>query len=254
MTSRNLSPPPNLDIAAVALFLDFDGTLVEFDKDPGAVHLPLPLCRVIESLSVAAGGALALVSGRPLAQLDGFFAPLVLPAAGLHGLEHRRADGRLIRTGLDPKILDESRVHLRAFADLTPGILLEDKGTTLVLHYRRAPEQAARAEEVATQTCRRAAGALEILRGKMVFELRPPGSDKGDAIAGFMDEPPFSGRRPVFAGDDITDEAGFIAVNDLGGISILVGDADRPTAARHALPDVGAVRGWLTSLVPFRAA
>jgi trehalose 6-phosphate phosphatase len=245
-----LPAPPRLQAGAIALFLDVDGTLLEIEREPGAVHVPERLCRTLEELQLASDGALALVSGRTLEQLDRLFAPLRLSAAGLHGLERRNVLRHSVERRMpDPAVLRRARARLAAFAATVDGVLLEDKGLTLALHYRMAPEAAARAVAVAEAAAADSAGALVLLRGKMVCELTPPDVDKGQAIAAFMTEPPFDGRCPVFAGDDITDEAGFVAINDLGGVSVRIGDG-RSTAAAYRLADVAAVQIWLRQLLP----
>jgi trehalose 6-phosphate phosphatase len=237
----------------IALFLDVDGTLLEIEREPGAVHVPEGLCRILGQLQAATGGALALVSGRTLDQLDRLFSPLCLCAAGLHGLERRNLGSQVRRAAPDPAILARARARLAAFAAATPGILLEDKGLTLALHYRKAPAAAAAAIAAAEAAVAESAGGLVLLRGKMVCELKPPGADKGQAIAAFMAEPPFAGRLQVFAGDDLTDEAGFAAINRLGGISIRIGGAS-PTAATYGHRDVAAVQSWLLELLDSEVA
>lgn len=249
-----LPTPPPVALTGTALFLDVDGTLLEIEREPGAVHVPEALCRVLADLQVAIGGALALVSGRSIAQLDHLFSPLRLHAAGLHGLERRHLDAGLTRAAPDPHIFADARHHLAAFAARHRGVLLEDKGLTLALHYRNAPAQATAAEAMARAAVTASEGALVLLAGKMVFEIKPPGTDKGRAIAAFMAEPPFAGRRPVFAGDDVTDEAGFAAINDRGGIAIRIGNDGRSTAARHGLADVQAMQRWLHELLAAQAA
>ena len=248
-----LPSPPPLRGADIALFLDVDGTLLEIEREPGAVHVPDQLCRVLEDLQSTTAGALALVSGRSLQQLDRLFSPLILSAAGLHGLERRNLCVGIERAAPNPAILKRARERLAAFADSTEGVLLEDKELTLALHYRNAPTAAAAAFGVAEAAVAASGGALALLRGKMVLELKPPGVDKGVAIAAFMDESPFAGRRPVFAGDDMTDEAGFATINEMGGISIRIGDGS-PTAATYGHDDVAAVQTWLLELVRVEAA
>jgi trehalose 6-phosphate phosphatase len=251
-TALNLPSPPRLRAADIALFLDADGTLLEIEREPGAVHVPKPLCHVLEGLQSATGGALALVSGRSLEQLDRLFAPLRLSAAGLHGLERRNLEVGVARASPDPAVLERARRRLAAFADATAGALLEDKGLTLALHYRKAPAAARAAVRVAQAAVADSDGALVLLRGKMVCELKPPGVDKGQAIAAFMNEPPFAGRRPVFAGDDVTDEAGFVTINEMGGVSIRIGDGSR-TTARFGHENVTAMRIWLLDLLRVEA-
>lgn len=248
--SADLRPrPPLLALDTIALFLDVDGTLVEIVSEPGGVHVPDDLCRLLERLKVATGGALALVSGRPLAQLDALFSPLRLNAAGLHGLERRNLRTETVRATPRPEVLDHARNRLGTFAAQYRDLLLEDKGLTLALHYRNVPQLYEKAEAVAREVAAESDGALMLLAGKMVLELKPPDADKGNAIAAFMGEPPFVGRTPVFVGDDVTDEAGFGVVNQQGGVSIRIGDDDRPTEARFGLPDVAAMQTWLAELL-----
>ena len=153
----------------------------------------------------------------------------------------------------DRAAFERARRRLAGFAEATEGVLLEDKGLTLALHYRNAPAAARGAVAVAEAAAAASAGALVLLRGKMVCELMPPGFDKGRAIAAFMAEPPFAGRRPVFAGDDLTDEAGFVAINRIGGVSIRIGNGS-PTAARFAHESVTAMQAWLLDLLTVEAA
>ena len=249
----SLPPPPRLRAADIALFLDVDGTLLEIEREPGAVHVPDRLCRILEHLQGATSGALALVSGRSLEQLDRLFSPLCFSAAGLHGLERRNLALGTVRAAPDPKVCEKARRRLAAFADLNEGILLEDKALTLALHYRNAPELAEATIAVAEQAVAESAGALVLLHGKMVCELKPPGIDKGRAIAAFLEERPFVGRRPVFAGDDLTDEAGFATINERGGVSVRIGES-RPTAAMFGHRDVAAVQTWLVELLEDEAA
>jgi trehalose 6-phosphate phosphatase len=249
----NLPPPPRLRAADIALFLDVDGTLLEIEREPGAVHVPERLCRILEQLQGATGGALALVSGRSLHQLDHLFSPLHFSAAGLHGLERRNLGRTTIRAAPDWEALEKARRPLAAFGEVNEGILLEDKVLTLALHYRNAPQLADAATALAEQAVAESAGALVLLHGKMVCELKPPGMDKGRAIAAFLEESPFVGRRPVFAGDDLTDEAGFAAINERGGVSIRIGE-NRATAALFGHRDVAAVQTWLLELLEDEAA
>jgi trehalose 6-phosphate phosphatase len=249
----DLPSPPRLRAGDIALFLDVDGTLLEIEREPGAVHVPERLCRILEDLHAATAGALALVSGRSLEQLDELFSPLCLSAAGLHGLERRNLGFKVERAAPEPAIFARARSRLAAFAEATEGVLIEDKGLTLALHYRNAPAAAAAAIAQAEAAVAESEGALVLLRGKMVCELKPPGADKGRAIAAFMDEPPFAGRRPVFAGDDLTDEAGFAAINRMGGVSIRIG-AGGPTAATFGHEDVAAVQTWLLEILKAEAA
>ena len=246
-TPTSLPCPPRLCAADIALFLDVDGTLLEIAPEPGAVQVPARLRCILEQLRSATGGALALVSGRSLDRIDRLFAPLRLRAAGLHGLERRNLGLQVERATPDPAALDRARFRLATFAAAHDGVLLEDKKLTLALHYRKAPELADVAAAAAGAAVAESAGALVLLHGKMVCELKPPGVDKGRAIAAFLEEPPFAGRVPVFAGDDVTDEAGFVTVNQQGGVSIRIGGP--PTAAAYGLPNVPALHAWLRELL-----
>ena len=245
--------PPRLRASEIALFLDVDGTLLEIEREPGAVHVPERLCRILERLQFATGGALALVSGRTLDQLDALFSPLRLSAAGLHGLERRNLGVKTETAAPDPAAVERARRRLAEFADAHDGVLLEDKGLTLALHYRKAPDAADAAVAAAETATAESEGALVLLHGKMVCELKPPGIDKGRAIAAFLDEPPFAGRPPVFAGDDVTDEAGFATINQRGGVSIRIGDG-RPSAAAYGCPNVAALQAWLLALLRTEAS
>jgi trehalose 6-phosphate phosphatase len=250
MTTAALPPPPHLRPAEIAVFLDVDGTLLEIEHEPDAVVVPKGLLSVLRALHEATGGALALVSGRPLEQLDHLFAPLRLNAAGLHGLERRNLIAGTTRAERKPALFDEARDELARFAGARPGVMLEDKGLTLALHYRGAPDQRDSAARAVHGLAEASAGALIVLAGKMVFELKPPGVDKGHAIEAFLEEPPFAGRRPVFAGDDVTDEAGFRVVNAAGGLSIRVGTpGERASAAVRCLDDVSTMHAWLAGLI-----
>ncbi|MQA64684.1 MAG: trehalose-phosphatase [Alphaproteobacteria bacterium] len=236
-------PLPTPD-ALWAFFLDVDGTLGDIAPTPSAVviadHVPDTLTR----LAALSGGAVALVSGRTITEVDRLFAPLHLPVAGLHGLERRNAADRISRPVTNPAPLESTRHALQDFASAHPGTLVEDKGISIALHFRGAAGAEKEAEGLVTALLARHGAALELQRGKMVLELRPRGADKGTAIRAFMAEPPFAGRIPVFVGDDVTDEAGFATINDLDGISIRVGDGT-DTCARYVGASVAAIHRWL---------
>ena len=227
-----------------ALFLDVDGTLLQIAHHPQAVRVPPHLLTALERLTKRFGGALALISGRSIANLDELFAPLQLPCAGVHGLERRGADAVVHRDDTTA-LLTPLRAPLADFARGHPGLLLEDKGQSLALHFRNAPACASEAETLLRRLIAASGSSLELKPGKMVLEVTPGNADKGTAIAAFMQEPPFAGRRPVFIGDDVTDEDGFAVVNAQGGLSIRVGEPDAPSAARHCLADEAAVLTWL---------
>lgn len=234
-----------------ALFLDVDGTLLPIAATPEAVQPDPALLPLIERLRRASGGALAVVSGRSLASLDRLFAPLRLAAAGLHGRERRRADGSLVPHPEASALLQRLRPRLAAYAEARAGLLLEDKGGSLALHYRQAPERGPALRRFARRLGR-IEPELQVLMGRKVVELQPRGADKGKAIEAFLAEPPFAGGRPVFAGDDTTDEHGFAAVNALGGLSLRVVDQETrrraTSAARYSLAGVGAMHRWLEAV------
>lgn len=225
-----------------ALFLDVDGCLLDLADQPDAVRVPPRLRTTLQALGDRLGGALALVSGRPLAGLDALFAPARFSGAGLHGLERRNGNASSPPPER-PVVMDAVRAEAHGIAARFPGALVEDKGPALGLHWRGAPEAKESLRGFAEAALPRLPG-YRLQHGNHVVELRPDGSDKGNAIEALLAEPPFRGRVPVFAGDDITDESGFAVVNARAGISVLVGDRE-PSAAHFALPGPEAVRRWL---------
>lgn len=229
-----------------ALFLDIDGTLLPIVETPSAVHPDARLNRLLEKLILALDGAVALISGRPLDNVARLFAPLTLPAAGQHGLERRDARGGVHRHKFDRRPLERMAHAARALMTSNPGLELEDKGMSLALHFRRAPQLAGLVRETLARHLPESGSGLVMQPGKMVMEVKPAGRDKGIAVREFMAEEPFRGRRPVFVGDDVTDEFGFRVVNELGGLTVKVGGGE--TAARWRLPEVGEVRDWLAAL------
>lgn len=229
-----------------ALFLDVDGTLLEITDPPDAVVVPDRLISVLGKLAPLLDGALAVISGRRLDDLDRLFVSLGLPAAGIHGLERRAADGRRYILG-EVESLDPFREPLTEFAEMYDGAFVEDKDRALALHYRGAPEAETPARRLVARLLARHGEVFRVIDGKMVFEIKPKLADKGRAVAGFTDEPPFRGRRPVFVGDDVTDEDAFRVVNERDGLSILVGERPDSTA-RYLLANVDAVLAWLEGL------
>lgn len=189
-------------------------------------------------------GALALVSGRTVASIDRLFAPSMFAAAGQHGFERRNHAGQLWQGAIDAQVLAAARAMLQTVQARHRGVQLEDKGGNLALHYRSAPQlrDDLHAELLAVQ--QQFAAHLELVPGKYALELVSAGHSKRTAIEAFMREAPFAGRTPVFIGDDVADEAGFAAVNELGGYSIRVGDAAH-TVARYRFSNVTAVLDWL---------
>jgi trehalose 6-phosphate phosphatase len=248
MDATRLTPPaPQKDWV---YFLDFDGTLVDIAEDPEGIRVERELVRLLAEVSRITDGGVILVSGRAIADLDLHLHPLKLPSAGLHGLEYRMiADGPVMRNTAGNGQLDPARRELAAFAAAWDGVLLEDKGASLALHYRRAPEAAAAAKDAAENACRKLGGTFICLAGKMVYEVKPRDAHKGQAIARFLGRNALARRRPVFLGDDVTDEDGFRACNDEQGISIRVGDPRTETLARYRLENVGQVEAWLGQMI-----
>lgn len=232
-----------------ALFLDFDGTLVEVASQPEAVVVPAALTGVLAGLYRQLGGALALVSGRRLLDLDTFLAPLQLPSAVEHGAQRRNAEGLLISA--PPPDMRHVLRAAEGLLELHPGLRLERKNLALSLHYRHAPELEGLCMQVMRAAVERSSG-LDLMQGKCVIDLKPIGVSKGTAIAAFMTEAPFAGRQPVFAGDDITDESGFAQVQQMGGYAVKVGPEH--TIARHRCAGVTQMIAWLQSATPAAAA
>ena len=249
--SASPAPPACPGAAAWALFLDFDGTLTDLAATPDAVVVTPRLRSVLAACAEALDGAVALVSGRPIAALDALLDPLRLPAAGLHGLERRLPDGAVEHAAPahHGPGLSGLRARLEALVREDGRLLLEDKEASLALHFRRAPERERALRALVADAAPRHDG-YEILHGKMVVEVKPAHANKGDAIARYLETPPFAGRRPVFAGDDVTDEDGFDAVNRLGGISVKVGAGESRAACR--VPDADALLDWLATIADVR--
>ena len=226
-----------------AFFLDLDGTLLEIAQTPDAVDADYSELALIGRLREAALGAVAVISGRSLSQIDRILAPLVVAAAGQHGAERRDAEGVRHRYRFPANVLRPVAVGIRSFASSHKGLVFEDKGASVALHYRLAPQLAAAAHAKVREAAEPLGDQVEVQGGKMVVELKPAGCDKGKAIAEFMRESPFQGRVPVFLGDDVTDEYGFRVVNAMGGHTVKVGEG--PSCARWRLENPAAARAWL---------
>jgi trehalose 6-phosphate phosphatase len=228
------------------LFLDVDGTLLDLAPTPGAVVVEPALLVLLGRVRDAAGGALALVSGRTLVDLDRLFGKLQLPSAGLHGCERRNAQGHLDVADVVHEQLADVRVGLRELVDRHPGLLLEDKGAGLALHFQGARE---REHELRAEVALLAAPLVPtfaLLDGHAVIEIKPAVYTKDSAVTAFMQEAPFAGRSPIFIGDDITDYGGFEAVRRAQGMAIAVGPR---VTSEWWLPGPAAVRRWLEQLV-----
>jgi trehalose 6-phosphate phosphatase len=253
LPERRAHPPPMPAFQrAWALFLDIDGTLLEIAETPGQVHADRADHKLVQSVRDAAGGAAALISGRSIAVIDELFHPIKMPAAGLHGIERRDPGGKVHRPALPFEMLQYAAATLREFARNHEGLVLENKGYSLALHYRLAPELEQSAHLQVLEVAKTLGDWVEVQGGKMVAELKPAGRNKGIAIEEFMREKPFAGRVPVFIGDDLTDEHGFQVVNRLGGHSIKVGP--EPSAATWRIKDPRSVRAWLRDWVRYCSA
>jgi trehalose 6-phosphate phosphatase len=231
-----------LDLASMALFLDVDGTLVEFAATPDAVETPDSLIENLASLEPRLDGALALVSGRPIAQLDALFAPLKLRASGVHGGEFRHAPGGKIVSPAREPLDDEAWRDLCRVVENFPILLLENKRYSFAVHYRGSEADALPLKTALRAMIERRRGpALELIEGRLVFEVKLAGFDKGRAIDLFMSNEPFAGRVPVFIADDALDRPGFERALALGGRAYSVG---------REMPDVS---GWFSTPASVRA-
>jgi trehalose 6-phosphate phosphatase len=234
-----LDPPPDLSLSA-CLFLDFDGTLVELAPLPDQVRVSAAAISVVRMLYARLGGAVAVITGRHLHDVDRLLAPLCLPGAGVHGAELRFPDGSLRNQhgNADTAALVRS---LRQRFGANPRLLIEDKGAAVALHFRQAPEMAQECIDAMREQA--AVHGLATVYGKQVIEARPAGVNKGSALRELAACPPFAGRMPIFVGDDVTDEDGFEAVAALGGYGVKVGPG--ATHAEFRCPTVIDVHAWL---------
>jgi trehalose 6-phosphate phosphatase len=246
--AADMAALPLMDPAQTAFFFDFDGTLAEIVDDPQAVSISEALRSDLAALQHAAGQAVAVVSGREIATLDRFLAPLALPLGGAHGAERRNALGEISRIDVDTALLDRLEASLATMAASHDGLIVERKRSSVALHFRRRPDLAAACEALVRDLAGQA-DAVSLLAGKMVFELKLSGRTKGDLIAAFMAEKPFAGRRPVYFGDDITDEDAFRVLPRWNGVSVKIGDGK--TAARHRLASPAALHAWIADLLAF---
>ncbi|KQY26528.1 haloacid dehalogenase [Caulobacter sp. Root1455] len=235
-----MPPPPAALPLRAALFLDLDGTLAPIMPRPEQVGPDARRAALLDDLTRALEGRVAVVSGRALADVDRILEDRVKSVAAVHGLVRRGAHG-VDRIQPHPD-LDHARDVLRDLSRGDKGLLFEDKDLSVALHYRNVPSAADAVIEAAERLARSSHLVLQL--GDMVAELRTPGQDKGKSVAAFLREAPFDGATPVFVGDDLTDEDGFAAAARLGGYGVLVGP-ERPTQAAYRLSDCDAVFGWL---------
>ncbi|MGH8161718.1 MAG: trehalose-phosphatase [Gammaproteobacteria bacterium] len=250
--SNGNQPPPG-DLVGTpgqwALVLDFDGTLVELAASPDAIRVPAGLPRLLKGLFAHFGGAVAILTGRALGDLDEYLPGLSLPAAGQHGSERRLHPGQRAFVA-DVPALERVRREIAGFQVAHPALQVEDKGASIALHYRAAPAMREAVLTLADRLTEAAGGALEQIEGKCVCELRPTGSNKGGALAAFLAEAPFAERRPLAIGDDLTDEAAFAVALEAKGDAIKVGTGE--TRASWRLGDPREVRAWLAQILDAR--
>jgi trehalose 6-phosphate phosphatase len=237
-----------LSVHQHALFLDFDGTLADIAPHPGAVQVHPDMVSTLRGVYHLFNGALAIVSGRKIAEIDNFLAPLILPAAGEHGVQWRNSLGEFFELNakkLTP-LIDPILRAAQHLASQHPSLLLEQKTAGFALHYRMAPALYTLCWHTLAPMVQRTP-ALALMRGKYVIEVVPSAIDKGTAIHSFLLHPPFEGRTPIFIGDDVTDEAGFAAAQEVGGYGVKVGAG--PSVALHRCPNPAALRAWLEQAV-----
>ncbi len=231
-----------------ALFLDIDGTLLDLAERPDAVAVPTSLPANLGALSRKLGGALALVTGRSLDYADQLFSPTHFPIAGLHGAERRDPNGRVHKATATAEF-ERLKTDLIADTANWAGVLIEDKGAAVAAHYRLAPDRKQALEPLMERALIRAGPNWTIQHGKMVIEIRPASADKGQAVAAFLAQPAFAGRRAIAIGDDVTDEAMFRTVNRFGGFSIRIGPPLPTSEALGFIPSAEALRSIIAALV-----
>ena len=240
-------PADAVDLRRVALLLDVDGTLLDIAPTPAEVVVPSMLPEMLGDLIGRAGGAVALVSGRRIESLDRIFAPLIAPAIGGHGAEMRAATGEPV-LALSPAVLSESLRHeLHLLADVDAGVLVEDKAHSIAVHYRLAPERETFLKLAVKEIVASEPNAnLEFLLGKQVIDIKPKHFSKGSAVRDLMRRKPFAGRKPLFVGDDTTDESVFAILPELKGCGYSVGRPVVGTQGTFASPQD--VRSWLRQI------
>lgn len=237
--------PPLRTLTNHALFLDIDGTLADIASKPSLAFIEPSTIADLSALFVALDGALALVSGRQLEEIDRLTGGSGLPAAGIHGAQLRTRQGTSIASHLEPKIFTQIEADVHDLIRGLDGIMIERKPLAVAIHCRANPDLESHVQSLALSIIPKYA-ALKLITGKCIAEILPVSVDKGTAIAEFMKSPPFRGRIPIFAGDDVTDEDGFAMVNSMNGVSIKIGSG--PSQAAYGLETADAMRFWLSQL------
>jgi trehalose 6-phosphate phosphatase len=241
------APSPVLDLRNRAILLDIDGTLLDIAQSPRQVWVPTGLRAILSRLAEMTGGALALVSGRTINDIDLIFSPLQLAAIGVHGAEMRISGDADVQIRVPP-LSKAFKRQLAMIAELGPGILVEDKGFSLALHYRLAPDKGPAVISAVAAICAASPHeVVEVLPGKLVIDVKPAGIDKGNAVSELMRHPPFAGRQPIFIGDDTTDLPVFSIIPRFGGQAFSVGGIVADVDGHFDAPRD--VRSWLARMV-----
>jgi trehalose 6-phosphate phosphatase len=246
-----MDAPPFPTASKCCLFLDVDGTLLPLAPTPGEVVVDASLRDLLRILESHCDGALALISGRPIADLDSLFDPLALTAAGVHGCERRDTQGRWLKPHFDTEAFAGYRARLMRELEPLHGLLIEDKEFALAIHYRLVPHLESQLRNALDRLQSELPGQYERIDGDEVIEVKPASHDKGTAIEAFLQEAPFAGRYPIFIGDDLTDQDGFATIRRHHGLAIAVGSN---VNAEWHLPGPADVRHWLTGLLTARAS
>ncbi|HMB47633.1 MAG TPA: trehalose-phosphatase [Afifellaceae bacterium] len=234
------------ELPGKSLYLDFDGTLVGIAPTPESIEIPSGLPRRLEALQQALDGAVAIVTGREISDIEKFLPGFSGPVAGGHGSHMRTIDGRYVTSEIDPEPLRVIQREIAAYAQSVDGLLAENKTAGCVLHYRQVPDAAMEAHRFVDALIGNHDGFVTEA-AKMAIEVRPESVTKAGALASIASSTPFSGRVPAYAGDDISDEPAFRWVNDRGGVSIRVGEG--PTSAHYGVPSVTEFAGWIDSVL-----
>jgi trehalose 6-phosphate phosphatase len=240
--------PPIPRAARIALFVDLDGTVFEFATTPDGVSVDVGLSALLRDLCSALDGALAIISGRPLATIDSLLHWPQVTAAAQHGAELRFPDGRLEYAAIQTQALDAARWLLHTRSPRADDVRIEDKGVALAIHYREYPSAEPFARELAVAALRAAGAGFELQHGAFVIELKSARVDKGRALAALMSQAPFAEREPWVLGDDYADEHAFAVAQALGGSGVVVGTRTDSIAHFQLAGPVGA-RAWLTQIL-----